>query len=48
MTEYRCGLPHFRELRQEASKHPIESVGGKLRGLMPWLATNRLVDRSRN
>ncbi|HEV7734802.1 MAG TPA: ketol-acid reductoisomerase [Candidatus Binatia bacterium] len=48
MTEYRCGLPHFRELRQEASKHPIEQVGGKLRGLMPWLATNRLVDRSRN
>jgi ketol-acid reductoisomerase len=48
MTEYRCGLPHFRELRQEGSQHPIEKVGGKLRGLMPWLATNRLVDRSKN
>ncbi len=48
MTEYRCGLPHFRELRKEAATHPIEQVGGKLRGLMPWLATNRLVDRSRN
>jgi len=48
MTEYRCGLPHFRELRREAEKHPIEDVGSRLRGLMPWLQSNRLVDRSRN
>jgi ketol-acid reductoisomerase len=48
MTEHRCGQPHFRELRREASKHPIEEVGAKLRGLMPWLASDRLVDRSRN
>jgi ketol-acid reductoisomerase len=48
MTEYRCGSPHFRELRQEAAKHPIEEVGAKLRALMPWLSSNRLVDRSRN
>ena len=48
MTEYRCGQPHFRELRREAAKHPIEEVGAKLRALMPWLASDRLVDRSRN
>jgi len=48
MTEHRCGSPHFRELRREAGKHPIEEVGAKLRGLMPWLASDRLVDRSRN
>jgi len=48
ITEYRCGLPHFRELRQEAAKHEVEEVGTKLRGLMPWLASDRLVDRSRN
>jgi ketol-acid reductoisomerase len=48
ITEHRCGSPHFRELRKEASKHPIEEVGAKLRGLMPWLASNRLVDRTRN
>jgi len=48
LTEYRCGLPHFRELRQEGAKHPIEGVGERLRGLMPWLKSNRLVDRSRN
>jgi ketol-acid reductoisomerase len=48
ITEYRCGLPHFRELRKEASNHPVEKVGAKLRSLMPWLASERLVDRSRN
>jgi len=48
ITEYRCGLPHFRELRKEAAKHAVEDVGAKLRGLMPWLASERLVDRSRN
>ncbi len=48
ITEHRCGSPHFRELRKEASKHPIEDVGAKLRGLMPWLAQDRLVDRTRN
>jgi ketol-acid reductoisomerase len=48
ITEYQCGLPHFRELRKEAEAHSIEHVGAKLRGLMPWLADDRLVDRSRN
>src|SRR5512134_2926687 len=37
ITEHRCGQPHFKELRREAEKHPIEEVGTKLRGLMPWL-----------
>jgi len=48
ITEYKCGLPHFRELQKEGENHPIEEVGAKLRGLMPWLQTDRLVDRSRN
>jgi ketol-acid reductoisomerase len=48
ITEYQCGLPHFRELRKEAETHSIEQVGEKLRALMPWLASDRLVDRSRN
>ncbi len=48
MTEYRCGLPHFRELRKEGEHHPIEEVGARLRSLMPWMASRRLVDKSRN
>ena len=48
ITEYKCGLPHFNELRKEGEVHPIEDVGKKLRGLMPWLSQERLVDRSKN
>ncbi len=48
MTEYRCGLPHFRELRKEGEHHAIEEVGTKLRGLMPWMQKSRLVDKSKN
>jgi ketol-acid reductoisomerase len=48
VTEYRCGMPHFRELRKEAANHPVEQVGAKLRAMMPWLATERLVDRNKN
>jgi ketol-acid reductoisomerase len=46
--EYRAGLPHFRELRKEAEHHPVEEVGRKLRAFMPWLASDRLVDKSKN
>jgi ketol-acid reductoisomerase len=46
--EYRAGLPHFRELRKEAEHHQIEEVGRRLRAFMPWLASDRLVDKSRN
>jgi len=48
LTEDRCGMPHFRELRKEAEAHPIEKVGAKLRAMMPWLSSERLVDRSKN
>ncbi|HWO41336.1 MAG TPA: ketol-acid reductoisomerase [Candidatus Eisenbacteria bacterium] len=48
INEYRCGMPHFSELRKEAANHPIERVGENLRSMMPWLAQNRLVDKSKN
>jgi ketol-acid reductoisomerase len=48
ITEYQCGMPHFRELRKEAANHPIEAVGARLRALMPWLASERLVDKTKN
>jgi len=48
ITEYQCGMPHFKELRKEAANHEIEKVGARLRGLMPWLASERLVDKSKN
>jgi ketol-acid reductoisomerase len=48
IAECKAGQPHFKELRKEAANHPIEQVGAKLRAMMPWLAQNRLVDKSRN
>ncbi len=48
MTEHQCGQPHFRELRTEGEHHPIEEVGAKLRGLMPWMQSQRIVDKSKN
>jgi ketol-acid reductoisomerase len=48
INEYRCGMPHFSELRKEAANQPLEKVGEGLRAMMPWLAQNRLVDKSRN
>ena len=48
MNEHRAGSPHFNELRQASRSHPIEKVGEQLRSMMPWLAENRLVDKSKN
>jgi ketol-acid reductoisomerase len=48
INEYKCGMPRFTELRKEAANHPLEKVGAGLRGMMPWLAQNRLVDKSKN
>ena len=34
--------------RKAAAAHDIEAVGQKLRGMMPWIAENALVDKSKN
>lgn len=48
INENRIGMPHFKELRKQAAAHPLEKVGEQLRSMMPWLAQNRLVDKTRN
>jgi ketol-acid reductoisomerase len=48
ITEYRVGLPHFRELRKEGADHQVEKVGAALRAMMPWLQQSRLVDKTKN
>jgi ketol-acid reductoisomerase len=48
INEYRQGLSNFKRLRKEAEQHPIEEVGRQLRSFMPWLGSDRLVDRARN
>jgi ketol-acid reductoisomerase len=35
-------------MRRRGAEHPVEQIGAKLRAMMPWIAQNRLVDKSRN
>ena len=42
------GYPISEKNRTANAEHPIETVGGKLRAMMPWIAENRLVDSEKN
>jgi ketol-acid reductoisomerase len=35
-------------MRRRSAEHQIEEVGGKLRAMMPWIAKNKLVDKTKN
>ena len=48
MQEYRAGASKFKATRRLNDSHQIEEVGEKLRGMMPWIKSNALVDKSRN
>ena len=48
MREYKAGLPMFNAIRRNNDAHQIEQVGEKLRGMMPWIAENRMVDKAKN
>ncbi len=48
MTECKAGQPAFKATRRLNDQHPIEEVGRKLRGMMPWIKAKALVDRERN
>jgi ketol-acid reductoisomerase len=40
--------PEMTARRRLNAAHPIEVVGERLRAMMPWIAKNKLVDKSRN
>jgi ketol-acid reductoisomerase len=48
VLENQAGQPSFKAMRRASAEHPIEQVGEKLRAMMPWIAKNKLVDRTRN
>jgi ketol-acid reductoisomerase len=48
VSENKAGQPSFKATRRRNATHPIEEVGEKLRGMMPWITENRLVDKSKN
>ena len=48
VLENKAGQPSFKAMRAASEQHPIEEVGERLRGMMPWIGKNRLVDKDRN
>jgi ketol-acid reductoisomerase len=48
VQECQAGQPSFKAMRRRAAEHPIEEVGAKLRAMMPWIAKNKLVDKTKN
>ncbi len=48
MLENKAGQISFKAQRAAQAEHPIEEVGERLRGMMPWIKDNQLVDKSRN
>lgn len=48
VLENQAGAPTLKARRRIGAEHPIEEVGSKLREMMPWIAANKLVDKTRN
>ncbi len=48
ILENKAGAPTLQSRRRLTAEHPIEQVGEKLRGMMPWIKKNRLVDQTKN
>ncbi len=48
MLENRVNQTSFKAMRRRMGEHQVEQVGEKLRAMMPWIAKNALVDKSRN
>ena len=48
VLENAAGQASFKAMRRRSAEHDIEQVGERLRGMMPWITSGRLVDKSKN
>jgi len=48
MLENKVGQTSFKATRARNAAHPIEDVGERLRGMMPWITDKALVDKDKN
>ena len=48
ILENRAGRPVYNALMKKGETHPIEDIGGQLRGMMSTLFKKKLVDKSKN
>jgi len=48
IQENQAGAPTLKAKRRLGRKHSIETVGARLREMMPWIKQNKLVDQTKN
>ena len=48
ILEGATNYPEMTARRRNMAAHPIETVGEKLRSMMPWISANKIIDKSRN
>lgn len=44
IADSKAGAPRLKAWRKAGAEHQLEATGAKLRGLMPWIAQNKLVN----
>jgi ketol-acid reductoisomerase len=48
IAEGAAGYPEMTKAREANARHQIETVGAGLREMMPWIAANKIIDKTRN
>ena len=48
ISEGALNYPSMTARRRQNAEHQIEVVGEKLRGMMPWISANKIVDKDKN
>lgn len=48
VLENQAGAPTLKAKRRIGQEHAIESVGEKLRAMMPWIQQNKIIDKTKN
>ncbi len=48
IMEGQTNYPSMTAWRRNNAAHPIEQVGAKLREMMPWIESNKIIDKSKN
>jgi len=48
ILENQAGAATLKAKRRLGMEHPIEEVGGRLRGMMSWISDNKIVDKDKN
>ena len=48
IAEGMSGYPSMTARRRQIAEHEIEKTGAKLRGMMPWITSSKIIDKEKN